>query len=60
MEEGGLLVLTNSARRFWLGSMILDVNEDWSDANALSDHFGVVFEEGTLSASSVQTGGSTP
>jgi len=55
VEEGGLLVLTNSARRFWLGSTILDVNEDWPDANALSEHFGVVFEDGTLSASSVQT-----
>jgi hypothetical protein len=54
VEQGGLLVLTNSARRPWLGSL-LDANEDWPDINALSEHFGVVFEEGTLSASSART-----
>jgi Peptidase family M28 len=54
VEQGGLLVLTNSARRPWLGSL-LDANEDWPDINTLSEHFGVVFEEGTLSASSART-----
>ena len=54
VEQGGLLVLTNSASRPWLGSL-LDANEDWPDINALSEHFGVLFEEGTLSASSART-----
>ncbi len=49
VEQGGLLVLTNSARRTWLGSLF-DANEDWPDANALAENFGVVFEEGALSA----------
>jgi hypothetical protein len=54
VEQGGLLVLTNSARRPWLGSL-LDANEDWPDVNALSERFGVVFEEGTLFAPTVRT-----
>ena len=49
VEQGGLLVLTNSARRTWLGSLF-ETNEDWPDANALAENFGVVFEEGALSA----------
>ena len=54
VEQGGLLVLTNSASHPWLGSL-LDANEDWSDVYALSKHFGVVFEGVALSASSAQT-----
>jgi hypothetical protein len=49
-EQGGLLVLTNSAGRVWLGSL-LDANEDWPDMNALSERFGVVFKGGVISAS---------
>lgn len=54
VEQGGLLVLTNSASRTWLGSL-LDANEDWPDMNALSEHFGVLFQEGTLPGSSART-----
>lgn len=54
VERGGLLVLTHSARRIGLGS-IWDTNEDWADINSLSERFGVVFAEGTLSASRAQT-----
>jgi len=54
VERGGLLVLTNSAQRIGLGS-ILDANEDWPDVNPLSQHFGVVFVEGTMSASRAWT-----
>jgi len=56
VEQGGLLVLTNSAQRIWLGS-IWEANEDWPDINPLSQHFGVVFVEGTMSASRAQTQG---
>ncbi len=54
VEQGGLLVLANSAKRIWLGS-VWDANEDWPDVNALSEHFGVVFGEGTLSSSRART-----
>jgi Peptidase family M28 len=53
VEQGGLLVLTNSANRIWLGSL-LDSNEDWPDMNALSESFDVVFKEGPVSASSAR------
>jgi hypothetical protein len=53
VEQGGLLVLTNSAYRILLGR-VFDTNEDRLDVNALSEPFGVVFEEGTFSSSSVQ------
>jgi hypothetical protein len=54
VEQGGLLVLANSAHRILLG-LVFDANEDWGDLNALSEPFGVVFEEGVLSSSGVQT-----
>ena len=54
VKQGGLLVVTNSARRIHLTS-IADVNEDWQDVNDLSKYFGVSFEEGTLSSSRAQT-----
>ncbi|MFC1921666.1 M28 family peptidase [Chloroflexota bacterium] len=53
VEQGGLLVLTNSANRILLG-MVFEVNEDRQDINALSEHFGIVFEGGALPSSSVR------
>jgi hypothetical protein len=53
VEQGGLLVLTNSANRILFGQTF-DANEDWQDINTLSEYFGVVFEEGALSSSSAQ------
>jgi len=53
VESGGLLVLTNSANRIQFGRTF-DINEDWEDANALSEHFGITFEPGVLSASRAQ------
>lgn len=49
VEGGGLLVLTNSANRILLG-MVFEANEDKRDVNALSEHFGIVFEESSMSA----------
>jgi pimeloyl-ACP methyl ester carboxylesterase len=60
VEQGGLLVLTNSAHRLHLFGLAFDENEDWQDVNALSEVFGVVFEKGTLSSSSAQTQGQHP
>ena len=60
VEQGGLLVLTNSAHRLQLFGLAFDENEDWEDMNALSEVFGVVFEEGTLSSSSARTEGQHP
>ena len=60
VEQGGLLVLTNSAHRLQLFGLAFDENEDWQDMNALAEVFGVTFEDGTLSASSAQTEGQHP
>jgi hypothetical protein len=54
VERGGLLVLTNSANRVQLFGLVFDANEDWQDANALSEHFGIVFEQGYLPTSSAR------
>jgi hypothetical protein len=53
VEQGGLLVLTNSANRILLG-MVFEVNEDRQDVNALAKHFGIVFEDGALPPSSIR------
>ena len=60
VEQGGLLVLTNSAHRLQLFGLAFDKNEDWQDMNALSEVFGVVFEGGTLSSDNARTEGQHP
>ncbi|NIV32622.1 MAG: hypothetical protein GWN58_25215, partial [Anaerolineae bacterium] len=55
-----MLVLANSAHRLQLFGLAFDENEDWQDMNALSEAFGVVFENGTLSASRARTEGGHP
>ncbi len=60
VEQGGLLVQTNSAHRIHLFGRVFDGNEDWQDVNPLSEVFGVVFEKGALSASSARTQGQHP
>jgi len=42
VEQGGFLVLTNSANRLFFGR-IGDTNEDWEDANALAAPFGITY-----------------
>jgi hypothetical protein len=42
VEQGGFLILTNSANHLFRGQA-LDVNEDWEDANALAAPFGIRF-----------------
>ncbi len=43
VEQGGFLVLTNSANRLFFGR-IVDTNEDWEDANALAAPFGITYK----------------
>ncbi len=43
VEQGGLLVLTNSAKRLFFGE-VSDANEDWEKVNALAGPFGVSYE----------------
>jgi len=42
VEQGGFLVLTNSANRQFFGR-IYDTNEDWEDTNALAAPFGITY-----------------
>jgi hypothetical protein len=60
VEKGGLLVLTNSANRIQLFGLVFEANEDRGDVNALSENFGVFFEDGTLPASSARPVGKHP
>ena len=57
---GGLLVLTNSLHRLKYGTLGLDPNEDWEDANALASAFGVVYEQGSMGEDRAQTEGDHP
>jgi hypothetical protein len=41
--QGGLLVLTDSLYRIDFVGRLWDYNEDWPDANALAERFGVSF-----------------
>ncbi|MBK5107681.1 MAG: M28 family peptidase [Anaerolineales bacterium] len=43
VEQGGLLVLTNSANRLFFGE-ISDANEDWEMVNTLAAPFGILYE----------------
>lgn len=55
VEEGGLLVLTNSAHRlryFYYGPF--EENEDWPDMNDLAQAFGVEFVPGEISLESAE------
>ncbi|NIV40640.1 MAG: M28 family peptidase [Anaerolineae bacterium] len=57
---GGLLVVTNSAHRLKYNNRVLDLNEDWSDANLLAAHFGVAYDSEPLSSTQAQPQGEHP
>jgi hypothetical protein len=59
VEQGGLLVLTNSATRLFLGQTS-DANEDWEKANALAVPFGISYEGGPLTISVARVVGAHP
>jgi hypothetical protein len=48
VEQGGFLILTNSARRVQLFGFAFEANEDWDEMNILAEHFGVRFSEGAF------------
>jgi hypothetical protein len=55
VEEGGLLVLTNSAHRLkYFYYAPFEENEDWSDMNDLAQPFGVEFLPGEISPESAE------
>jgi hypothetical protein len=60
VTDGGLLLLTNSAHRIKYGNLLMDVNEDWEDVNALGERFGVAYQEGTLVSGEAWTEGEHP
>jgi hypothetical protein len=59
VENGGFLVLTNSASRIQLGR-VLDANEDWEDANQLAEPFGITFVETGGQGASIRVAGRHP
>ena len=48
VANGGMLVITNSARRLKYLNYAYEGNEDWSDANAVGDLWGVTFDTGSV------------
>ncbi|MCG6948690.1 MAG: M28 family peptidase [Acidobacteria bacterium] len=48
VRDGGLLIITNSARRLKYVNYAYEDNEDWEDANLLAERFGVSFTVGHL------------
>ena len=52
VEQGGLLVLTNSANRLFMGQ-VFDANEDWEKVNALAAPFGISY--GNIPCPSIAT-----
>jgi hypothetical protein len=52
VSGGGLLVLTNSAKRLRSTRITYELNEDWADANVLGARFGVSFTAPSATSSS--------
>ena len=57
---GGLLVVTNGARRLKYGTAVLGPNEDWADANALAQRLGLTYREGAWRRAQVAVQGDHP
>lgn len=55
VDAGGFLVLTNSASRLRYGITPVEANEDWPDANAVGQEFGILFEDRRLSGRATPT-----
>ncbi len=60
VTAGGVLVLTNSAHRLKYANLAYDENEDWSDANALADRFGIEYGDHIITSDRVITSGDHP
>jgi hypothetical protein len=59
VEQGGLLVLTNSANRLFFRE-VSDTNEDWEKANALAAPFGINYEAASFTTSVARVATSHP
>jgi hypothetical protein len=59
-DQGGLLVLTNSANRLKYTNRVQDANEDWADVNRLATVFGVTYQDGQLDGTEAGTRGRSP
>ena len=55
VADGGMLVLTNSARRLKYLNYAYEGNEDWSDANAVGEAFGVSYTAASMDGSIAAT-----
>jgi hypothetical protein len=53
VEQGGLLVLTNSANRLFFGE-VFDANEDWEKMNVLAAPFGISYGGAPINMPSVR------
>jgi hypothetical protein len=60
VEEGGLLVVTNSSQRLKYGTGGMGPNEDWADANALASEFGITYQSGVITGPRARTEGVHP
>jgi hypothetical protein len=60
VAEGGLLILTNSAKRLKYSNQGLDPNEDWADVNALAGVFGLSYTDGVWDYNEVRVQGDHP
>jgi hypothetical protein len=59
VEQGGFLVLTDSAKSLFRGRVV-DVNEDWEDVNALAAPFGIRFAGEPLRTIRARVAGAHP
>jgi hypothetical protein len=59
VEQGGLLVLTNSAKRLFFGQ-VSDANEDWEKVNALAAPFGISYERAPFSSTAAHVTSAHP
>jgi hypothetical protein len=48
VDQGGFLVIANSAHRMKYVNLTYEANEDWQEANALAGEFGVEYTSGAL------------
>ena len=59
VEQGGLLVLTNSAKRLFFGQ-VSDTNEDWEKVNALAAPFGISYESAPFTGTAARIASAHP
>ena len=59
VEQGGLLILTNSAKRLFFGQ-VSDANEDWEKVNALAAPFNVRYERTPFTSTAARVASAHP